>query len=135
VTRKHAARGVSRDRLQIGKYGIVGTTGYLLNLSVYALLVRGAGIGYLAAAPCAFVAAVTNNYVLNRIWTFRHQRGHFFHQGLRFFIVAICALGASLLILISLVRLGVDEVAAQAIAILIVTPLNFVSNKFWSFSQ
>lgn len=124
-----------RDPFQIGKYAAVGVIGYLLNLAVYAALVRGAGVGYLAAAPLAFVAAVTNNYLLNRVWTFRHQRGHFVHQGTRFFIVAVCALGASLLILKTLVELGVDEVGSQAIAIAVVAPMNFLSNKFWSFAR
>ena len=124
-----------RDPFQIGKYAIVGIIGYLLNLTVYAALVRGVGVSYLAAAPLAFVAAVTNNYLLNRTWTFRHQRGHFVHQGVRFFIVALGALGASLLILKTLVDLGVDEVGSQAIAVVIVTPINFLSNKLWSFAR
>jgi putative flippase GtrA len=134
-TARSARPSVLIDPFQIGKYGIVGLSGYLLNLAVYAALVRGAGVDYLAAAPLAFIAAVTNNYLLNRIWTFRNQRGHFVLQGARFFVVALCALGASLLILKSLVELGFDEVVAQAIAIVVVTPVNFLSNKFWSFGR
>ena len=61
------------------------------------------------------------------------QRGHFYYQGLRFFIVAWCALAANLLVLEALVRLGLDPIAAQAIAIIVVTPVNFVGNKLWSF--
>ena len=132
---ERSAPVIPADRLQIVKYGLVGISGYLLNLAVYAGLVRGAGISYLAAAPLAFVAAVTNNYLLNRWWTFRHQRGRFFHQGGRFFIVALCALGVSLVILKILVELGVDEIGAQAIAIIVVTPMNFLSNKLWSFAR
>ena len=49
--------------------------------------------------------------------------------------MALCALGASLVILKSLVELGVDEIGAQAIAIVVVTPINFLSNKFWSFAR
>ena len=77
---ERATLAIPDDPFQIAKYGLVGISGYLLNLAVYAALVRGAGISYLAAAPLAFVAAVTNNYLLNRLWTFRHQRGHFVHQ-------------------------------------------------------
>jgi putative flippase GtrA len=132
---ERATLAIPDDPFQIAKYGLVGISGYLLNLAVFAALVRGAGISYLAAAPLAFVAAVTNNYLLNRVWTFRHRRGHFVHQGARFFIVAFCALGASLVILKSLVELGVDEIGAQAIAIVVVTPINFLSNKFWSFAR
>jgi putative flippase GtrA len=33
----------------------------------------------------------------------------------------------------ALVALGLDKVLAQATAIVLVTPLNFVGNKLWSF--
>jgi putative flippase GtrA len=33
------------------------------------------------------------------------------------------------------VRLGLDEVLAQALAIVLVTPVNFVGNKLWSFRR
>ena len=60
-------------------------------------------------------------------------RGHFYYQGLRFFLVSWCALAANLLVLRALVALGLDEIAAQAIAIIVVTPVNFLGNKLWSF--
>jgi putative flippase GtrA len=34
-----------------------------------------------------------------------------------------------------LVRFGVGAIPAQAIAIVLVTPLNFVGNKLWSFRR
>ena len=39
------------------------------------------------------------------------------------------------MILYLLVRLGLGKVLAQAIAIVLVTPLNFVGNKLWSFGR
>ncbi len=78
---------------------------------------------------------MTNNYLWNRLWTFRHQRGHFAYQGMRFLVVAIVALSANLVILRLLVALGVGKILAQAIAIVLVTPLNFVGNKLWSFRR
>ena len=45
------------------------------------------------------LVAVTNNYRWNRLWTFRGQRGHVVHQGLRFFVVSSLALGANLVVL------------------------------------
>ena len=83
----------------------------------------------------SFLVAVTNNYLWNRIWTFRAQRGHVAHQGLRFFTVALIAYGANLGILSALIALGMNKVVAQAIAIVLVTPLNFVGNKLWSFRR
>jgi putative flippase GtrA len=34
-----------------------------------------------------------------------------------------------------LVAFGVGKVVAQAIAIVLVTPLNFIGNKLWSFAR
>src|SRR6266545_2041739 len=82
-----------------------------------------------------FVVAVTNNYAWNRLWTFRRHRGHLYYQGLRFFIVSLVALGTNLVVLRLLVALELDKVTAQAIAIIVVTPLNFVGNKLWSFRR
>ena len=79
--------------------------------------------------------AVTNNYTLNRLWTFRGQRGHFAYQGLRFLVVSLVALGANLVCLRVLVALGLGKIVAQAVAIVLVTPLNFVGNKLWSFRR
>ena len=39
------------------------------------------------------------------------------------------------LILEALVGLGVGKIVAQAVAIILVTPLNFVGNKLWSFRR
>jgi putative flippase GtrA len=121
--------------VQLAKFCTVGATGYVVNLAVFALLVHGLEIHYLAAAVCSFLAAVTNNYTWNRLWTFRHQRGHVAYQGLRFLMVSTVALGANLLFLSGLVALGLPKVPAQAIAIVLVTPWNFLANKLWSFRR
>jgi putative flippase GtrA len=121
--------------VQLAKFCTVGATGYIVNLAVFALLVHGAGVHYLVAAVCSFLVAVANNYTWNRLWTFRNQRGHVAYQGLRFLVVSTIALSANLLFLSILVALGMPKVAAQAIAIVLVTPWNFVANKLWSFRR
>src|SRR5919201_6645491 len=135
AARVRAGRALRRPAnwVQLAKFATVGATGYVVNLLVYAALLRGAGWHYALAATGSFVVAVTNNYVWNRLWTFRDQRGHVAFQGLRFFVVALVAYGANLGILSLLILAGVDKVGAQAIAIVLVTPLNFVGNKLWSF--
>ena len=49
---------------------------------------------------------MTNNYVWNRVWTFRGQRGHVVLQGARFFVVSLLALAANLVVLHLLVSRG-----------------------------
>ena len=118
---------------QLAQFCAVGATGYFVNLAVYAVLLDAAGLHYISAAVGSFLVAVTNNYAWNRMWTFRAQRGDVAHQGMRFFLVSTLALVANLAVLHTLVTLGLGEFVAQAIAIVLVTPVNFVGNKLWSF--
>jgi dolichol-phosphate mannosyltransferase len=131
--RVRAALRRRRNWEQLVKFCVVGATGYVVNLAVYTILLHGFDVFYLVAAFCSFLVAVTNNYLWNRLWTFRAERGHVAYQGMRFLVVSTLALEANLLVLHLLVRLGLDEVVAQAIAIVLVTPINFIGNKLWSF--
>jgi dolichol-phosphate mannosyltransferase len=132
-TRAKQALSSSHNWKQLAKFSLVGLSGYVINLAVYTALLRGAGWHYAAAATVSFLVAVTNNYTWNRLWTFHAQRGHVGWQGLRFLVVALVAYLANLALLSGFIALGLDKVLAQAIAVVLVTPLNFVGNKLWSF--
>jgi putative flippase GtrA len=119
--------------IQLLKFCTIGAIGYAVNLGVYAVLIHSASVHYIPAAIASFAVAVTNNYTWNRLWTFRHDRGHVGVQGAKFLIVSLGALGANLAVLATLVELGVPKVPAQAVAIVLVTPLSFLGNKLWSF--
>ena len=121
--------------VQLAKFSVVGLSGYLVNLAVFTALLDEAGLHYLAAGACSFVVAAANNYYWNRHWTFRRQRGDVYGQGIRFLVVSLVALGANLGILHLLITAGVGKIPAQAIAILLVMPLNFIGNKLWSFRR
>jgi putative flippase GtrA len=124
-----------RNWQQLGKFCVVGAVGYLINLAVYDALLHE-GLHYLLAATCSFLVAVTSNYTWNRLWTFREQRGHVGIQGMRFLVVSLAALGANLVVLHLLIAYGsLDKLPAQAVAIVAVTPLNFIGNKLWSFRR
>ena len=130
----HALRQRS-NWAQLAKFCAVGASGYVVNLLVYIALLDGANLHYRLAATGSFLVAVTNNYLWNRLWTFRRDRGHFGHQGLRFLVVSAIVYVGNLAILTLLVELGVGKIVAQAIAIVLVTPANFVGNKLWSFRR
>jgi putative flippase GtrA len=136
LARTRGALGRRQNWHQLARFCAVGASGYVVNLAVYLLLLRGLELHYLLAATGSFLVAVTNNYTWNRLWTFRGQRGHLAYQGLRFLVVSTIALAANLLVLHLLVdQAGLGKVLAQAIAIMFVTPLNFVGNKLWSFGR
>ena len=129
-------RGGSAHALDaVGAAVAVGWSGYVVNLVVYTILLKWAGLHYIPAAIGSFLVAVANNYALNRAWTFRVERGHVGAQGWRFLVVSTASLLANLTVLHLLVTLDVGEILAQAIAIVLVTPLNFIGNKLWSFRR
>lgn len=120
--------------LQLVRFGIVGTIGFAVNLAVYALLVHGLGVDYRLAAVLAWLIAVINNFMLNRHWTFDAGDGVVHFQAMRFLVVSLGALVASLLLLTLFVEAGgLPKVAAQALAVAASMPLNFLGNKLWSF--
>ena len=120
--------------LQLFKFGLVGVSGYAVNLFVFALLAEGLGVHHIPAAIGAFCIAVTNNFWWNRHWTFRAGDGHAAFQAARFFTVSLLALGVNLVVLELLVSSAdVAEIPAQAAAVAISMPVNFIGNKLWTF--
>jgi putative flippase GtrA len=120
--------------LQLVKFGLVGGVGYLINLAVFALL-TGLGVHHLIAAVGAFCVAVTNNFVMNRYWTFEPGEGPAHFQAARFFTVSLASLGLNLAVLELLVANHVTgDLAGQAIAVAVAMPFNFLGNKLWTFS-
>lgn len=121
---------------QLVRFGLVGASGYAVNLAVFAIAVHPLDIGYRVAAVLAFLVSVTNNFWWNRRWTFDGRGGHAGFQAARFFFVSIVAFAFNYAILIALVELAdVPKVLAQAIAIAAATPLNFLGQKLWSFRR
>jgi putative flippase GtrA len=120
--------------LALVRFSLVGASGYVINLAVFAACVHGLVIDYRLAATAAFLVAVTNNFVLNRHWTFEAADGHAGFQAVRFLTVSLAAFALNLLFLQALVDLaGLPKVGAQALAIVAATPLSFAGNKLWSF--
>ena len=128
------ALGRRANWLQLLKFCLVGASGYVVNLAVFAAALA-LGLHYLPAAVVSFAVAVTNNYWWNRHWTFRDKGGHLVYQGMKFLLASLVALAANLVALAVLVALGLPKIPAQAIAIVLVTPWNFVANKLWSFRR
>ncbi len=121
------------DWLQLVRFLAVGLSGYVVNLLVFWVATM-AGMHYIPAAVVAFAVAWLNNFALNRHWTFRAAGEGVLAQGLRYLLVCLVALGANLIILHLLVDdAGLAELYAQAIAIILVTPLNYLLSRRWSF--
>ncbi len=128
------------------KFAIIGGIGALINLAILWASVELFNVYYLWAAVLAFVVADTNNFIWNRIWTFR-SKGRIRLQYPQFLLVSVDGLMLNLILLWALVeeilpQLGLRQdrasiyiVVAQIIAILLVSIFNFVANSLWTFGE
>jgi dolichol-phosphate mannosyltransferase len=121
--------------VQLLKFGIVGGSGYLINLVVFAVLADSADVHHLVAAIGAFCVAVTSNFLWNRYWTFEPGEGPAHFQAIRFFAVSIASLAINLVVLEALISsASMGELPAQAVAVAVAMPFNFLGNKLWTFT-
>ena len=122
---------------QFVKFGIVGASGFIVNLIVFTAIFSFAPVSehahlYMPAYSIAFLAGGVSNYFLNRVWTFR-ATGHAVVQGVQFLTVSAIALA---------VGLGVSHFAQPylgpghrlwLLATLSGIVVNFFVNKYWTF--
>jgi putative flippase GtrA len=120
--------------VQLVKFGLVGASGYVINLGVFAVLNENLGVHHVLAAVGAFCVAVSSNYLWNRYWTFGAGAGPARFEAARFFAVSLGALFINLVILELLVMAELPELQAQAVAVAVAMPFNFIGNKLWTFS-
>ena len=135
-TAKRIARGTRKPEnwTQLVKFGFIGGSGYVVNLIVFAIFNEGFGVHHIAAAILAFCVAVTNNFFWNRHWTFEAGHGHAGFQAARFLTVSVAGLVINLIALEWFIDSGMSELPAQALAVAIAMPFNFIFNKLWTFA-
>jgi len=121
---------------QFWKYCLVGASGFVINLMVYSIMVSSFDAHYLLAGTVSFTVAVTNNFILNRYWTFGSSERDIFSQASRFLVISVSSWALNMVLLRLFIEDGnMNQYVAQAVAIGMVTVLNFTGNKLWSFRQ
>jgi len=121
---------------QFSKFAIVGIINTLTNLVVLFILTNFFEVYYIVSGFFAFLVAVTNSFILNSLWTFNHK---IFHKSKekysKFLIISTGALAVNLILLYSFTEfLNLYYMFSQIIAIIFSLWINFLGNKFWTFS-
>ena len=134
VRRLTERRGVR----QFVKFGIVGASGFVVNLIVFSLLQRATPTvaeqqrRYALNFSIAFLSGGVSNYFLNRAWTFRAS-GHAVVQGMQFLSVSAVALAVGLVVShFAAPYLGPGH-KTWLLATLSGIVVNFFINKYWTF--
>ncbi len=122
---------------QFVKFGIVGASGFLVNLVVFTAIqhplpVRERIGWYYVIYSIAFLSGGVWNYFLNRIWTFRSS-GHALREGISFISVSAAALVVALIVghlVAPFVGNGHKNWFISTVSAMVV---NFLVNKYWTF--
>ncbi len=126
-----------RGLRQFVKFGIVGTSGFVVNLIVFTGLQHvvpnhDQPLQYNILFSAGFLAGGLSNYFLNRAWTFRSQ-GNVGKEGASFMAVSVLAL---------IVGLIVGQVVSPwlghghktwFVSVVAGIVVNFFVNKYWTF--
>jgi len=124
---------------QFVKFGIVGASGFIVNLIAFTLLQRvvpnhDQALQYNVIYSIAFLAGGVSNYYLNRIWTFR-STGHAVREGAQFMSVSLIAMIVGLLVSAVVGPYLGHGHRTWFIATVAGIFVNFFLNKFWTFKH
>lgn len=119
---------------QLVRFLCVGASGYVVNTAFFWLLLHAAGMDYKLSFVGAFLAGCVNNFFWNRHWTFKASDQGAVGQATRFLLVQVIVAVCAYLIMVGLVHVtNMWKVPADMLAWILVTPLSFLVQKFWSF--
>ncbi len=124
---------------QFVKFGIVGASGFVVNLIVFTLLQRvvpghATSPAYYIIYSIAFLSGGVSNYFLNRIWTFRSS-AHAGREGVQFLSVSLMALCVGLLVSWLLQPYLGHGHRLWFVSTMAAIVVNFFVNKYWTFRK
>jgi putative flippase GtrA len=115
------------------RFLIVGAAGYGVNIAVFSGLV-GVDVEYITASIASYAVSNALMYLGNRYFTFGLGHAGFWAAYLRYMIVGVVVVGLNAGVLAAIVEgTSLDVRIAQAISLLVVTPVAFVLFKRWTF--
>lgn len=133
--------------MQFVKFGIVGLSNTLISYVVYLLflllfkkLELPGTVDYMLAYGLGFLISVVWSYYWNNKYVFSLEQGEK-RSGLGTFIKTLISYSFTGLFLNSILLylwvdiVGISEIVAPVINLLISVPLNFIINKLWAFKK
>jgi putative flippase GtrA len=118
----------------IVKYAIVGSSGLLLDFITTWLCKEKWNINKYIANSLGFCIAVTNNFLLNKYWTFASSNTAIQSQYLYFFGIALIGLLLNNAVIYTFQKIiQTNFYYLKVIAILIVFIWNYLANLFFTF--
>jgi len=125
---------ILKDFLPFVKYCIVGVLGTTVDAGSLYLFVEYANLPVLPATVLSFLLAVINNFILNKIWTFKNRSTNVRKLFIKFLIISVVGLMITTLSMYIFVYvIGIWYIASKLMTSGIVLTWNFLGNKYWTF--
>lgn len=127
----------NRSRVFV-KFCIVGVSGVLVNMGIYAGLTRLLGVSMEFASPVAIELSILSNFALNHRWTFkwRQTTSSWRRKLLQFHLVSSVAAVVNYSVLLGLVKMfGVWDITANLAGIAAGTVINYGMNSLWTWKN
>ncbi len=120
--------------LKFIRFATVGTLGLVIDFGITYLIREKVKLNEYLANGIGFFAAATNNFFINRAWTFSNQDPQVLVQYGKFIFFALIGLAInSAIVWLLHGRQKKNFYVSKAIATVIVTFWNFLSNFFFTF--
>lgn len=121
--------------LRFLRFCVVGVTGTVIDFGLTWLCKEKFHIPKFLANAIGFVVAATNNYILNRIWTWGSTSEQVGIEYAKFFIVSLIGLGINTLILYLMnEKMKINFYISKVFATAVVMLWNFFANNFFTFA-
>jgi len=122
---------------QFAKFIIVGGIGTLINLGILYLFTDIFGYFIIFSEILAFIVVSINNFILNKVWTFKENlHDRIVRKYIKFIIISLMAFFVNLIILFFLVEhFSLWHILAAFLGILCAFIINFTGNKLWTFHK
>jgi dolichol-phosphate mannosyltransferase len=127
-------RALNAWPLKLAKFLVTGSTGLVVNLCALVTMVEVFGWNARAgAAVAAWLVAMTSNYTLNRLWTFRAGALPVFRSYVRYGLGVLAGLGVQLGVMHALSK--APYLPAAALGIVAGTLFNYTASVLWAFAS
>ncbi|MGD0709487.1 MAG: GtrA family protein [Anaerolineaceae bacterium] len=143
----------SKELGRFVKFMLIGGLGTVIDFGIFNLLADLFAVPPIIASICSFSCAVINNFVLNRLWTFKDSRTKTMaQQFVQFVIVSVIGLAIRTPFLAWLIKVFTNIATtsfhfsqntttlvannlALACVVGVVMIWNFIANRLWTFND
>ena len=115
-------------------FSLIGFGVFAAGLVAQVFLVRVAGVPKVQAYIAQLVLSVQVNFLANYRWTWGDRDAPFWRSCWRYNIKRLAGTLLNLCLYPILIRFGMNYLVANALLVIVLTPVNYILGHFWTFA-